>query len=46
LKPDSVEAARQIRGVGEVKAKKYLPVFLAAIAKFAQGSTAEIDTRE
>ena len=41
LKPDSVEAARRIRGVGEVKATKYLPVFLAAIAKFAQAPAAE-----
>ncbi|MFZ1218727.1 MAG: RecQ family ATP-dependent DNA helicase [Chthoniobacterales bacterium] len=31
LKPASVEAGRQIRGVGEVKAKKYLPAFIEAI---------------
>jgi ATP-dependent DNA helicase RecQ len=31
LKPASVEAGRQIRGVGEVKARKYLPVFIEAI---------------
>src|SRR6185436_8837928 len=28
LKPGSVEAGRQIRGVGEVKARKYLPAFI------------------
>jgi hypothetical protein len=39
-------AARRIRGVGEIKAKKYLPVFLSAIAKFAQAPTAGIDTQE
>ena len=33
LKPASVEAGRQIRGVGEVKARKYLPAFIEAIAK-------------
>ena len=33
LKPRSVEAGRQIRGVGDLKAKKYLPVFLEAIGK-------------
>src|SRR3989440_5478488 len=32
LKPASVEAGRQIRGVGEVKARKYLPAFIEAIA--------------
>jgi ATP-dependent DNA helicase RecQ len=31
LKPASVEAGRQIRGVGEVKARKYLPAFIEAI---------------
>jgi ATP-dependent DNA helicase RecQ len=31
LKPGSVEAGRQIRGVGEVKARKYLPAFIEAI---------------
>ncbi len=31
LKPASVEAGRQIRGVGEVKAKRYLPAFIDAI---------------
>jgi ATP-dependent DNA helicase RecQ len=31
LKPASVEAGRQIRGVGEVKARKYLPAFIDAI---------------
>ena len=33
LKPRSIEAGRQIRGVGDLKAKKYLPAFLEAIAK-------------
>lgn len=32
LKPASVEAGRKIRGVGEVKARKYLPAFIEAIA--------------
>jgi ATP-dependent DNA helicase RecQ len=31
LKPGSVEAGRQIRGVGEVKARKYLPAFIEEI---------------
>jgi ATP-dependent DNA helicase RecQ len=31
LKPGSVEAGRKIRGVGEVKARKYLPAFIEAI---------------
>jgi hypothetical protein len=31
LKPESVEAGRKIRGVGEIKAKRYLPVFIEAI---------------
>ena len=31
LKPTSVEAGRQIRGVGEVKARRYLPAFIEAI---------------
>ena len=34
LKPQSIEAARRIRGVGEIKARKYLPVFLEAIRGF------------
>ena len=33
LKPRSIEAGRQIRGVGDLKAKKYLPAFLEAITK-------------
>ena len=33
LKPRSIEAGRQIRGVGDLKAKKYLPAFLEAIGK-------------
>ena len=31
LKPASVEAGRKIRGVGEVKARKYLPAFIEEI---------------
>ena len=31
LKPASVEAGRKIRGVGEVKARKYFPAFIQAI---------------
>ena len=34
LKPGSVESARRIRGVGEVKAVKYLGPFLCAIQEF------------
>ena len=34
LKPRSVESARRIRGVGEVKAVKYLGPFLSAIQAF------------
>lgn len=32
LKPASVDAGRKIRGVGEVKARRYLPKFIEAIA--------------
>jgi ATP-dependent DNA helicase RecQ len=31
LKPASIEAGRKIRGVGEVKARRYLPAFIEAI---------------
>lgn len=31
LKPRSVEAGRKIRGVGELKAARYLPAFIEAI---------------
>jgi ATP-dependent DNA helicase RecQ len=31
LKPASIEAGRKIRGVGEVKARKYLPAFIEEI---------------
>ncbi len=34
LKPRSVDAGRKIRGVGDLKAQKYLPAFLEAIEKF------------
>jgi ATP-dependent DNA helicase RecQ len=33
LKPASLETARRIRGVGEVKAAKYMPAFLRTIAE-------------
>jgi ATP-dependent DNA helicase RecQ len=33
LKPGSVEEARKIRGVGEIKAEKYMPAFLETIAQ-------------
>ena len=32
LKPKSMEAGRKIRGVGEIKARRYLPAFIDAIA--------------
>ena len=32
LKPKSMEAGRKIRGVGEIKAQRYLPAFIEAIA--------------
>ena len=35
LKPGSIESARRIRGVGEVKAIKYMGPFLSAIQEFA-----------
>jgi superfamily II DNA helicase RecQ len=31
LKPKSVEAGRKIRGVGEIKAQRYLPAFIETI---------------
>lgn len=34
LKPRSVSAGRKIRGVGDLKAQRYLPSFLAAIEEF------------
>jgi ATP-dependent DNA helicase RecQ len=34
LKPNSVEAARKIRGVGEIKAEKYMQAFLKTIAEY------------
>ena len=43
LKPSSIESARRIRGVGEVKAAKYMERFLRAIQEFGmQGSEAGI----
>jgi ATP-dependent DNA helicase RecQ len=32
LKPMSLDAGRKIRGVGEIKARRYLPAFIEAIA--------------
>jgi ATP-dependent DNA helicase RecQ len=34
LKPSSVDAARKIRGVGEIKAEKYMQAFLKTIAEY------------
>ncbi len=34
LKPSSIESARRIRGVGEVKAAKYMGSFLRVIEEF------------
>jgi ATP-dependent DNA helicase RecQ len=34
LKPSTVEAARKIRGVGEIKAEKYMQAFLKTIAEY------------
>jgi ATP-dependent DNA helicase RecQ len=36
IKPSSVEAARRIRGVGELKAQKYVPAFLATIEQHTE----------
>jgi ATP-dependent DNA helicase RecQ len=44
LKPTDVESARRIRGVGEVKATKYLEPFLRAIEKSEMGTTSSGDT--
>jgi ATP-dependent DNA helicase RecQ len=38
LKPSSIEGARRIRGVGEVKAAKYMGAFLRAIQEFGPRS--------
>jgi ATP-dependent DNA helicase RecQ len=34
IRPSPVQAARRIRGVGEMKAQKYVPAFLAAIEEY------------
>ena len=39
LKPSSVESARRIRGVGEVKAAKYMETFLRVIQEFSVQSS-------
>jgi ATP-dependent DNA helicase RecQ len=36
IKPESLAAARRIRGVGEIKAARYLPAFLATIKEFSR----------
>jgi ATP-dependent DNA helicase RecQ len=36
IKPSSIEAARRIRGVGEIKAQKYVPAFLATIEEHGE----------
>jgi ATP-dependent DNA helicase RecQ len=40
LKPNSIESARRIRGVGEVKAAKYMGSFLRVIQEFEARSPA------
>ena len=41
IKPQSVEAARRIRGVGELKAAKFVPAFLTTVKEFeARSGTA------
>jgi ATP-dependent DNA helicase RecQ len=48
LRPETVESARRIRGVGEVKATRYLGSFLQAIQKYAASphcSSAAADER-
>lgn len=39
LKPSSIEGARRIRGVGEVKAAKYMGAFLRVIREFVVSSS-------
>jgi ATP-dependent DNA helicase RecQ len=38
IRPQSVEAARRIRGVGEFKAQKYVPAFLDTLKAFGENS--------
>ena len=38
LRPRSIEAGRRIRGVGEFKARQYLPQFIAVIQAFESNS--------
>jgi len=38
IRPQSVEAARRIRGVGELKATKFVPAFLVTIKEFEEQS--------
>jgi superfamily II DNA helicase RecQ len=42
LKPQNVEAARRIRGVGEVKAERYLAFFLAIIQEHTARESGEV----
>jgi ATP-dependent DNA helicase RecQ len=39
IRPQSVEAARRIRGVGQFKAEKYVPAFLEVLKAYAEKST-------
>jgi ATP-dependent DNA helicase RecQ len=36
IRPETIEAARRIRGVGEIKAQRYLAPFLATIKEFGK----------
>ncbi|MBV8813460.1 MAG: RecQ family ATP-dependent DNA helicase [Verrucomicrobia bacterium] len=38
IRPQSVDAARRIRGVGDIKAERYVPAFLDAIREFGRES--------
>jgi ATP-dependent DNA helicase RecQ len=38
IRPQSVDAARRIRGVGDIKAERYVPAFLDAIREFGRDS--------
>jgi ATP-dependent DNA helicase RecQ len=41
LRPSSIESARRIRGVGEVKAARYMAPFLEAIREFGKNSRSQ-----
>jgi ATP-dependent DNA helicase RecQ len=42
IRPQSVDAARRIRGVGEIKAERYVPAFLDAIREFGRESGPQV----